>query len=207
MESVSSVTMSVVALALLGLAPLAARADTIENLQFVGTATCEPNFEFQECTPGPLGAVTGQYELDVDMQTIVGPWSFETPFGVMSSTMSGASAVVGPVTLINGDDYEAAFQISTATLLEDLALVFPAPDDEELGAAFSPAPPLLWQQLLSKHTLDAARRPLVRTRCRSGGIDKPRPGAADHGAARRCAPRPRRAAAPQAGEGWWQRRV
>jgi hypothetical protein len=120
-----------------------AKADTIENLDFTGTATCNTGFVFQECSAGSGGLVTGNYSLDVTTQTIVGAWSFTTPYGVLSSNMIGASTFVSQLTLVNGLDDEASFEILTNSpkFLEVLSLVWAHPNPTEIGAIFSPAFP------------------------------------------------------------------
>jgi hypothetical protein len=108
------------------LAP-AARADMIENLVFAGTATCEPG-----CGSFGSGPVTGSYSLDFTTQTIVGPWSFSTPFGGISSSDAGAAALVFDLL----GDVNAEFSETTFTplFLEFLDLAFPGTDMQEIGA-------------------------------------------------------------------------
>jgi N-acetylneuraminic acid mutarotase len=113
---------------------------TIEKVAFTGTATCGTGFKYQECSSG--GPVTGSYSLDVTRQTIVGAWSFTTPYGVISSGMTGSSASVGTQTLSNGLDVYALFQVSTPTFFEDLALYFPAPNNDQRGVVYSPGLPI-----------------------------------------------------------------
>jgi len=113
-------------------------SDTVLTLAFTGTATCETGFAYQECSSG--GPVTGTYSLDVNTQTIVGAWSFTTPYGVISSTMTGASAGVAQQALANGLNREAYFQVSTTSpaFHEVLALYFAAPNNKQLGTVYSP---------------------------------------------------------------------
>jgi hypothetical protein len=78
-------------LALLLIVPVFAQADdVIENLVFTGTATCTDG----ACAGFGTGPITGTYSFDVTTQTIVGPWSFSTPFGVLASTQAGARAAI-----------------------------------------------------------------------------------------------------------------
>jgi PEP-CTERM motif-containing protein len=127
------------ALFAMGLAP-AAKADTMENLVFTGTATCESPFAFQECTPGSVGPLTGTYTLDVTTQQIVGPWSFTSPFASFSSSDAGASGTVVDGVIQNGVSYNLAeFQESTPTFLEALTLGFTGAGAlSELGAISTP---------------------------------------------------------------------
>jgi hypothetical protein len=114
--------------AVLNSAP-AAKADTIENLFFAGTATCETGFGTnQECSSG--GSVTGAYNLDVDNQTIVGAWLFTTPYGVFSSSSPGSSAEVFPRTQGGFSDDEVDFSLIPNAVL---TLAFAVPNADELG--------------------------------------------------------------------------
>ena len=106
----------------------AAKADTIENLFFAGTATCETGFANQECSSG--GSVTGAYNLDVDNQTIVGAWLFTTPYGVFSSSSPGSFAAVSPRTQGAFSDEEVDFFLIPNAVL---SLAFAVPNAGELG--------------------------------------------------------------------------
>jgi hypothetical protein len=113
-----------------------ATADAIEHLEFTGTATCltgEFTFDFPECSPGSSGPVTGNYFLDVNEQTIVGPWSFTTPFGSFSSGDSGAIGEVFDGVMNLGVSYDfGQFEEETATFNQVLALAFT--NTSEVGA-------------------------------------------------------------------------
>jgi|SRR5579884_1618086 len=115
--------------AVLNSAP-AAKADTVENLVFAGTATCETGFGAnQQCSSG--GSVTGAYNLDVDNQTIVGSWLFTTPYGVFSSSSPGSHAEVFPRTQGGFSDEEVDFSLIPNAVL---SLAFAVPNVDELGA-------------------------------------------------------------------------
>ena len=101
----------------------AAKADTIENLTFTGTATCLPNAT--QCATG--GSVVGTYNLDVTTQTIFGLWSFTTPYGVFSSSSPGSSALIFQLP----NDYEVDFRLIPNAVL---TLAFAVPNINELGA-------------------------------------------------------------------------
>jgi hypothetical protein len=105
-----------------------ANADQIENLVFTGTATCE-NFTCSSFGSGPL---TGTYTLDVTTQSIVGAWAFSTPFGLISSTDTGATATVGT---FNGTT-SAGFGEETFSppFKEYVILSFPGESPTEIGA-------------------------------------------------------------------------
>ena len=120
-----------------------AKADSIENLVFTGTATCEPGFTYQECVGGTVGPVAGTYTLDVTSQTIVGPWSFTTPFASFSSADAGASAVVYDNLIQAGTSYDdVEFMEETPTFNEVIFFGFTGSGAlTELGS-ISPTPPL-----------------------------------------------------------------
>jgi hypothetical protein len=106
----------------------AAKADSIENLVFTGTATCEDS----TCSSFGSGPITGAYTFDVTTQTILGAWSFSTPFGVISSSASGAGAFLEGFNGDNGSVFdEATF---TPPFYDFVWLFFPAADTEQLGA-------------------------------------------------------------------------
>jgi hypothetical protein len=124
------IPMALACLALMICVVSSSRADSadIENLVFTGTATCED----PSCAGFGNGPLTGTYSLDVDTQTIVGPWSFFTPFGVISSTDAGASAgIFNP-----SGDYESVFAEDTSSpaFFEFVHLWFPGTDPQEIGA-------------------------------------------------------------------------
>jgi hypothetical protein len=104
-----------------------ARADVIENLEFSGTATCVDT----NCSSFGSGPLTGTYSLDVTMQTIVGPWSFSTPFGVIASSDAGASAAV----FFRSGDNNPGFEDTTSTppFLQFVQFYFPGADNQEIG--------------------------------------------------------------------------
>lgn len=107
---------------LLVIGPTTAKAnDIVENLVFNGTATCVSSacaaFGFSS---GPL---TGSYQFDVTTQMIVGPWSFSSPLGMLSSTDVGANATVS--TLGVPGDTGDTFGIATASFGEFFTLYFP----------------------------------------------------------------------------------
>jgi|SRR5581483_5463996 len=131
---------SLVGFSLIGLTG-SVKADTIENLVFTGTAACQSPFEFQECTPGSVGPLTGTYTLDVTTQQIIGPWSFTSPFFSHSSSDPGASAFVSDNIIQSGVSYDLAnFEVLTATFLETLTLGFTGAGDlTELGPISTPA--------------------------------------------------------------------
>jgi len=66
-----------------------AAADQVINLAVTGTVTCSPEYT---CGSFPTGPLSGTYSLDITTQTVVGAWSFSTPFGVISSNQTGAYA-------------------------------------------------------------------------------------------------------------------
>ena len=107
----------------IGLSP-GAKADLIENLSFTGTATCTDSV----CSSFGSGPVSGTYTLDVTAQTIVGSWSFTTPWAVISSGAVGAGANVA----MRLGDYNPGFSILNGSLFEGIQFYFPIPD--EVGA-------------------------------------------------------------------------
>jgi uncharacterized protein (TIGR03437 family) len=119
-----------------------AKADTIENLVFTGTATCLSGFPHQQCTPGSSGAVSGTYTLDVTSQQIVGAWSFTSPFGSFSSTDPGASAVVNVGAMNSGVSYDIPeFFVETSTFNAVISFGFTGTMAlSELGAISTPQP-------------------------------------------------------------------
>jgi hypothetical protein len=104
-----------------------AKADQIENLVFTGTATCEDSF----CSSFGSGPLTGTYSLDVTTQTIVGAWSFSTPFGVISSTAAGSFTEV----VDRFGDVNPEFGIyNISTFADFVQFYFPSTDPQEIGA-------------------------------------------------------------------------
>ena len=73
------------------------------------------------------GPVSGTYGLDITTNTIVGPWSFSTPFGVISSSQAGASVLVH---IESTGDIQASFEVVTYSSLFDqfVLLRFPPGD-------------------------------------------------------------------------------
>jgi hypothetical protein len=111
---------------------LPAHADTIESLSFTGTATCTDSF----CTSFGSGPLTGTWSLDLTTNTIVGPWSFSTPFGVLASTTAGASAnTISSSPAGGGVPVDGSFFVLNAgTLFDWVGLSFPTTDPQQLGA-------------------------------------------------------------------------
>jgi hypothetical protein len=103
-----------------------AKADTIENLSFDGFANCIDSF----CASFGSGPVSGTYSLDVNMQTIVGPWSFSTPFAVISSSGTGANSSI----VDRFGDINPGFAEDTSTFAEFVQFFFPGADTQEIGA-------------------------------------------------------------------------
>jgi hypothetical protein len=108
-------------------AEASAEADLIESLAFTGTATCIES----TCDSYGSGALTGTYSLEVTTQTIVGAWSFFTPFGVISSSDSGSAAAVvdrfGDINLVFTE------MTYTPVFSDFVQLYFPNTDSLELG--------------------------------------------------------------------------
>jgi hypothetical protein len=107
---------------------VSAKAGSIENLVFTGTATCEGS----TCSSIGSGPVTGTYSFDITTQTIVGAWSFSTPFGVVSSSASGGGSFQEGRDGDNGSVFYDA--TSTPPFYDFLWLFFPGSDTEQLGA-------------------------------------------------------------------------
>lgn len=123
---------SLLMLPLLLALPTQATADTIENLTFTGTATCTDSF----CTSYGSGSISGTWSLDLTTNTIVGPWSFSTPFGVLSSTTAGASAnTISSSPAGGGVPVDGSFfELNAGTLFDWVGLSFPTTDPQQLGA-------------------------------------------------------------------------
>jgi hypothetical protein len=117
-------TLSFSAIAVFTASP--AQADVLENLVFSGTATCT----LAHCAPFGSGPITGSYTLDLTTNTIVGPWSFSTPFATLSSADPGAATLVG---LVMGN-VGATFVEDTPTFEEGVTIFFPGNDPKQLGA-------------------------------------------------------------------------
>ncbi|MGA9884393.1 MAG: PEP-CTERM sorting domain-containing protein [Candidatus Acidiferrales bacterium] len=79
-------------------APRPAAADDVYNVDFTGIASCAS----ASCSGA---TITGTYEYDTTSNLLVGPWSFNTPVGVVSGT--GGDSVA---TSDNGG-YEAGFSL------------------------------------------------------------------------------------------------
>jgi hypothetical protein len=110
----------------LGLAS-SVEADVIENLTFAGSATCGD----ANCSSFGSGPVFGSYTADITSGTVVGPWSFSTPLGVMSSTTAGSDATI----VDRFGDINVAFE--EATPFEFIQFFFPAADTQLIGALAS----------------------------------------------------------------------
>jgi hypothetical protein len=106
----------------------AAKADVIENLVFTGTATCGDS----NCANFGSGPLTGTYSLDVTAQSIVGSWSFSTPFGEVSSSDAGADGFV--VDRFGDVNPEFTETTSTPLFFDFVQLFFPGTDTQEIGA-------------------------------------------------------------------------
>lgn len=104
----------------------AAKADTIEDLVFTGNAQCADT----RCVSIGSGTLTGTYTFDVTTQSVVGSWSFLTPFGAISSSEAGAFPLVK---VYNGDEY-VAFQVVTGNFYDFVQFFFPTGDAQQLGA-------------------------------------------------------------------------
>jgi hypothetical protein len=104
----------------------------MESLFYTGTAKCTDSF----CTSYGSGSLTGNWSLDLTTNTIVGPWSFSTPFGVLSSTAAGASAyTISSSSAGGGVPVDGSyFQLSAGMLFEWVGLSFPTTDPQQLGA-------------------------------------------------------------------------
>jgi hypothetical protein len=125
-------TRYVLALALSFIAlALPAKADQLENLLFTGFGTCLD----ANCSSFGSGAVTGTYTLDVTTQTVVGPWSFSTPFGSISSTQVGAQTLVDATPPAGFEQENAYFQINSGVPggFDFIWLFFPNTDLSQTG--------------------------------------------------------------------------
>jgi hypothetical protein len=109
-----------------------AQADIVENLGFTGTATC---LYPTDCSASGNGPVVGAYSFDVTTQTVVGPWSFSTPFGLISSSDTGASASTNTTFFGNGLNNTEFQELNfTPFFFEFVNLAFPTTDPQDLGA-------------------------------------------------------------------------
>ena len=114
---------SLAALLAFTLAPVA--SGQVKNLVFNGTATCINS----SCSSFGSGPITGNYSLDVVSQKIVGVWSFTTPFGVISSSQTGANAFIEN----RFGDINPAFSVNTSSNLEYVQFYFPGNDAGQIG--------------------------------------------------------------------------
>lgn len=132
MRNLNCFTLFLLNLPLLLCLPAHATADIIENLSFTGTATCTDSF----CTSYGSGSLTGSWSLDLTTNTIVGPWSFSTPFGVLSSTAAGASAnTISSSPAGGGVPVDGSFfDLNAGTVFDWVGLSFPNTDPQQLGA-------------------------------------------------------------------------
>ncbi len=105
-----------------------AKADVIENLIFTGTATCTD----ATCSSFGSGPITGMYSLNVTQQVIVGPWSFSTPLGVLSSSQAGSQAAI----VDKHGDVAPSFSVFTSSpfFSEFVQLSFPIANLDEVGS-------------------------------------------------------------------------
>jgi len=99
--------------------------DVIENLAFTGYAQCTD----ANCNSAGNGPLTGSYTLDVTTQTIIGYYSFTTPFGTISSTDPGAKTKVEQA---YGDE-SVYFLQSSDTFYDFVYLFFDPSNLQQLG--------------------------------------------------------------------------
>lgn len=76
----------------LGVRDARADAPDVVNLSFTGVVTCNNT---TPCGGSSTFAVTGMYSFDPDTVSVVGPWSFSTPIGTVSSSGLTADAAAG----------------------------------------------------------------------------------------------------------------
>jgi streptogramin lyase len=138
-----------------------APGDQIETLVFTGTATCvaQPGVANARATCSGSAPVTGTYSLDLTTKSIVGPWSFSTPFGgvdgliaapVISSNQTtspfygcisnshsfGPSNVSGSINVQFGT--QSVIEYPCTVVQEfNINFLFPGADTEETGALAS----------------------------------------------------------------------
>lgn len=114
--------------------PRNANADPVDivSLSFTGTVVCSPP---SRCGGNSTATVTGAYRFDPDTLTVLGPWSFSTPFGAISSSGSTAVAFGGTSSGFVfldffGSSHNGGTSFGGATLVQ---LLFPASDIQALG--------------------------------------------------------------------------
>ncbi|MFZ1085604.1 MAG: Ig-like domain repeat protein [Terracidiphilus sp.] len=107
------------------------KSHTIEHLVFNGTTTCTESYDSLCNSFGSSSPITGNYSVDITANTIIGAWSFSTPFGVISSSDTGAQAYL---TVTPGSNIQPYFGVSTSTVLEFVKFNFPISDTQETGA-------------------------------------------------------------------------
>ena len=62
------------------------------SFNFTGSVACS-SFSPNPCSPN-TGIVTGTFSVDSDTEAVVGPWTFSTPFGTISSSGPLAAAFI-----------------------------------------------------------------------------------------------------------------
>ena len=72
--------------------PAAADPTDVVTFNFTGSVVCSSSSP-NPCTPS-TGTVTGRFSVDPDTETVVGPWTFSTPLGTISSAGPLASAFI-----------------------------------------------------------------------------------------------------------------
>lgn len=102
----------------------------VVQLSFTGVVTCN---DTTPCGGSSTFTVTGTYSFDPDTLSVVGPWSFSTPIGTISSagspdvfTASGTVGAFLDISFLNGGNSYFNAQI--------VQLIFPAADTQTSGS-------------------------------------------------------------------------
>jgi len=117
----------------LGVPSVRADVPDVVNLDFTGVVTCN---DTTPCGGSSSFTVTGTYSFDPDTLSVVGPWSFSSPIGTISSagaTADAVSAISGSFIVI---DFFALSQGGGSTNFNSpvVQLFFPSGDTQTSGS-------------------------------------------------------------------------
>lgn len=117
----------------LGVRGVRADAPDVVNLNFTGVVTCN---DTTPCGGSSTFTVTGTYSFDPDTLSVVGPWSFSTPIGTISSSSSSTADARGGIQAgFVYLDFNALSQNGGSTNFNspNVQLLFPSGDTQTSG--------------------------------------------------------------------------
>lgn len=115
--------------------PRSAKADPIDivTLSVSGSVACNPHATCGFST----ATVTGTFHVDVDTESIVGSWSFTTPYGKISSSGAGAFSEIHESPSFSLDGWGFCGSLSGSTCTDTLFIEVAENDPQEGGLIFT----------------------------------------------------------------------